>query len=315
LKALATAVALTLLAGGAHAAGSAVTAAPSFDLILGARGAAMGGAYSALADDPESMNYNPAGLTELREVQLSASHLAWLDGINDESVELGIPVFGMGAWGLGATYLYSVDQGRNDVGQPTGEFMDFDYSMQVAFALQLGDNASLGVMYKTIRQGYNTTSNQVAGARLNMGSAFDVGLTRKALDRRLEFYLGIDNLGTNLGLGVTDAPLPVTFKGAMAWHVNRDLAVEADYANEPYDFMNTLRVGAEYQYPLGDETSAAFRAGYAYDASVSALGGMDGFSAGLGAQWQAWRVDYAFVPKGDLGLSQYISLTVGFGQH
>jgi hypothetical protein len=298
----------------ASAAGSAVTAAPSFNMVLGARGAAMGGAYSALADDAQSMAYNPAGLTELREVQLSASHLAWLDGVNDESVELGIPVFGLGAWGIGATYLYSSDQGRDNWGTPTGSFTDFDFSGQVAFALQLGDNASLGVEYKIIRQGYNAADN-VAGAKLDMGSAFDVGISRKAFDRKLNLYVGMDNAGTNLGLGATNAPLALTFKGAAAWHFSRNLAAELDYLNEPYDLLNTLRAGAEYQYPLGEDSSAAFRVGYSYDSSVSAIGGLDGYSAGIGAQWQAWKVDYAFVPKGDLGLTQYITLTVGFGQH
>jgi hypothetical protein len=296
------------------AVGSDVTAAPSLNMILGARGAAMGGANSALADDSESMLYNPAGLTELREVEMAASHLAWLDGVNDESVQLGIPVFGLGAWGLGATYLYSNDQGRDNWGTPTGTFTDFDFSMQAAFALQLGDNASVGLEYRIIRQGYNAADN-VAGARLDMGSSFDLGISRKAFDRRLNLSLGVDNIGTNLGLGVTDAPLPLTFKGAAAWHFNSNLAAEVDYLNEPYDFLNTVRAGAEYQYPLGDETSASFRVGYDYDSSVSAIGGLDGYTAGIGAQWQAWKVDYAFVPKGDLGLSQYITLTVGFGQH
>ena len=38
-------------------------------------------------------------------------------------------------------------------------------------------------------------------------------------------------------------------------------------------------------------------------------------SAGIGAHWHAWKVDYAFVPKGDLGLSHFVTLGIGFGQH
>src|SRR5258708_21570005 len=122
-----------------------------------------------------------------------------------------------------------------------------------------------------------------------MGSAFDLGINRKAFDRKLKLSLGMANAGTNMGLGNTVAPLPLTFKGAAAWHFSHNLAMEADYSYEAYDFLNTLRLGGEYSYPLGDETDASFRAGYVYGAE-NAAGGLSGFCAGLGAHWRAWSV-------------------------
>jgi len=118
-----------LLAGRAWSDGSAVTSVTSLKLPLGARAAGMAGAYTALGDDSLSILYNPAGLTELREVQMEASHLEWLDGVRDDSVNIGVPIFGMGAWGLGATYLYSQDSERDNWGNLTGRtFNDFDFS-------------------------------------------------------------------------------------------------------------------------------------------------------------------------------------------
>jgi hypothetical protein len=292
---------------GADNFGSAVTSASSFTLIRGARPAAMGGAYIAVADDALSILYNPAGLTELRETELSASHMEWLDGVRDESLSLGVPLFGLGAWGLGATYLYANDDGYDAFGQPTGSFQDFDFSAQAAFALQLGDNASVGAVYKILREGY--------ASNFDMGSAFDAGFNYKGFfERHLALALTADNMGGNMALGTGFGPLPLTLKAGLALHLGDRLLGAADYEYQPYDYVSNYHLGAEYSFPLADDSDAAFRAGYLIGPS-NEQGGLSGLSAGLGAHWHAWRVDYAYVPKGDLGLSQLVTLSVGFGQH
>ena len=293
--------------------GSAVTSANSFKLLRGARALGMGGAYTALADDSLSLLYNSAGLTELREVQMQATHMEWLDGVRDDAVSLGIPLFGLGAWGLGGTYLYTSDEGRDAWGTTTGSFNNFDFSLQAAFALLLGDDASAGLEYKIIRQGYNG-GPPGSDARFDMGSAFDLGFQYRLLGRKVVLGLSAQNMGTNLGLGQSYAPLPLTLRGGVAWHLSHELALALDYEHQPYDYTNKLRLGGEYNYSLGDESSAIFRAGYLLGPD-NASGGLSGFSAGLGGHWRAWQVDYAFVPKGDLGVSHIVSLSVGFGQH
>ena len=303
-------------AGLGAADGSGATAASSFKLPRGARAVGMAGAYTALADDSLSLLYNPAGLTQLREVQLQGTHMEWLDGVHDDSVSLGVPLFGLGAWGLGATYLYTSDEGRDNWGTPTGTFNNFDFSMQAAFALQIGDDGSAGVEYKILRQGYNGDAPGSAprDARLNMGSAFDLGFQYRLLNRKVVAAVAVQNLGTNLGLGVVYAHLPMLLRGGLAWHATPGLSLALDYEHQPYDFFNKWRRGGEYTYSLGDETSALLRAGYLLGPE-NALGGLSGLSAGLGMHWHAWQLDYAFVPKGDLGMSHLVSLSIGFGQH
>jgi hypothetical protein len=311
LRRLGLLVALVGAAAGLRADGSAVTSASSFKLPRGARAVGMAGAYTALADDSLSLLYNPAGLTQLREVQMQGTHMEWLDGVRDDSVSLGVPLFGLGAWGLGATYLYSSDEGRDNWGTPTGSFNNFDFSMQAAFALQLGDDGSAGLEYKIIRQGYN---GGPGNSRFNMGSAFDLGFQYRLLNRKVVAAFAAQNMGTNLGLGLSYGPLPLLLRGGLAWHATPGLSLALDYEHQPYDFFNKWRLGGEYTYALADETSALLRAGYLLGPE-NASGGLSGFSAGLGLRWQAWQVDYAFVPRGDLGMSHLVSLSIGFGQH
>jgi hypothetical protein len=55
----------------------------------------------------------------------------------------------------------------------------------------------------------------------------------------------------------------------------------------------------------------SLRAGY-QTADQSGLDGMTGLSAGAGFGDQGWRVDYAWVPQGDLGTSNQFSFSATF---
>lgn len=283
--------------------GSGATGMNSMKLLRGARPAAMAGAFSAVADDVNSLLYNPAGLNELRGPQITASHMEWLDGIRDDDVALGMPLYGLGAWGLGATYLYAQDQGRDNWGNATGSFNDFDFSMQAALALQLGDRAGVGVVYKIYRQGY--------ASNFNMGSAVDFGSRIAFFNRRLVLALSAMNLGTTAALGSNYAPLPVTLKGGTAWRPLREWVLAFDYSYEPVNFLSNYRFGTEYTKPINDSFTAAFRAGYLIGPSNDA-GSLAGMSLGLGIKWNYIQVDYAFAPMGDLGNSHRVSMTYDF---
>lgn len=295
--------------------GSGVSGGSSFLLIPGARPAAMAGAYSAAADDAFSIDYNPAGLTDLREVQLEASHMAWLGDINDETVALGVPAFGFGAWGLGANYLYTQDQGYDNFGNATGSFEDFDFTGQVAVAVNVGDFGSAGLVYKIIRQGYDYAFDE--------GSAFDAGIKlRHFILPNMDFALTSYNMGSNLALGGLGTPLdtnrgaPQTLllHGGLAYWPQPNWLFSGDYEYDFYNWVSDYRIGTEYVIPLGEDTDFSLRGGYVYG-PAEADGGLTGLTAGIGFHWGAWKVDYAYVPQGDLGNAQLFSLSYGFGSH
>jgi outer membrane protein OmpA-like peptidoglycan-associated protein len=74
-------------------------------------------------------------------------------------------------------------------------------------------------------------------------------------------------------------------------------------------------MGAEYAV-VSPNTEFAVRAGYKIGNEVQDLGSTAGFTAGVGVAINAgllkYQMDYAFVPYGELGSTQRISLTVGF---
>src|ERR1041385_427816 len=62
------------------------------ELPVGARPAAMGSAYSALAEDAYAPTWNPAGLAFLDSPQLGAMHMLYLESSSYEFGSFGLPL-------------------------------------------------------------------------------------------------------------------------------------------------------------------------------------------------------------------------------
>ncbi len=279
--------------------GAAGTAGQSLILPLDARAVGMGSAYVAVASGADSLDWNPAGMNQLRVPQAEAGHLSWIQDVNDEYINTAFPIYGLGAWGLGLNYLYTQDQYYNDVGTPGGTFTDFDFSAKAAFALQIGDSQNLGLEYKILRQSY--------GGQYDMGSAFDFGWQWKDVLEGLDLGATAQNLGTPVALGSAYSALPITIKVGGAEHVNKMLLFALDEEYQPVDSFNFIHAGVELGTDMGGWTPMV-RAGYTVG-PAQVDGGMTGLAVGLGLAMGNWEIDYAYAPQGDLGLSQRITLT------
>jgi hypothetical protein len=268
-------------------------------LPRGARPVGMGGAYAAVASGADSILWNPAGMNQLRDLQATAGHLAYLDGIADDYLEIARPIYGLGAWGLGVNYLFARDQGYDNWGNQTLVFDDYSLAAQVALSVELADDLSVGGVYKIIDQDY--------ARHHSMGSGFDLGAQWRNLWRQLDLGLTLSNFGTAIGLGDKQALQPFTVKAGAALHLTENWLLAADYENQPVDHFNKFHAGTELTVPAGPASLAA-RVGYTVGPEQD-LGGLAGLAAGLGFGLGAWQVDYSYSPMGDLGTSHRISLT------
>lgn len=301
--------------------GAGETSGVSLLLPLGARPVAMGGAYAAVASGADSLLWNPAGLNQLRDWQLGVGHLSYVQGVSDDLIQVAKPLYGLGAIGFGATYLSAGSQqvydsfGNNTAadGSSLGTISPDEFSAQIAMALQLPMDMSVGLTYKILRQEYS---------QLAMGSAFDLGLQWLDLwHKTLDLGFVAQNLGTPIALGSTYYNLQMAFRLGAALHPvdGMTLSVEEDFRpwNSPgsgvifNESFNLLHVGGEYVVPVGGWTTA-LRAGYVLGPAQD-LGNLGGFSVGGGLSLGAWQVDYAWEPMGDLGQAHRLSLTYSLG--
>src|SRR5258706_1736344 len=100
------------------------------ELPVGARPAALGSAYSALAEDAYAPTWNPAGLAFLSSAQLAAMHMLYLESSSYEYGSFGLPI-GPGR-GLGVAIQYfrpgsitGLDASRNSIGDIGGYYAHY----------------------------------------------------------------------------------------------------------------------------------------------------------------------------------------------
>src|SRR4051812_20146378 len=89
-------------------AASGTEGAAFLDIPVGAGPAAMGSAYTALANDSYAATYNPGGLGFIDSTQFSAQHLSYLESLHYEYLSFGIPLKHSGVGGS-IQYLGSGD--------------------------------------------------------------------------------------------------------------------------------------------------------------------------------------------------------------
>jgi hypothetical protein len=174
-----------------------VRAAEFLEIPVGARGIAMGSAYSAVTDDISSIWWNPAGLgfLERREVMvtvvdytldLTYSYAAAAVPLADGNVVVG------GFFG----YLDIPEMEMTTVTSPQGTgrtFNAYDYQMGGSFAYTFSDRFIGGLSMKYVHQ--DMLSNMGGSAfAIDAGAIYHT----EVADREIRFAFAIQNLGTNI---------------------------------------------------------------------------------------------------------------------
>ena len=259
-----------------------------------ARAAAMGNAYTGLADDAGAVFFNPAGMVQVKSPQASATYMSYFDGIQCGSAAFVLPrneklVLGFFAKGLTATEDRTL---ADEMGQYDGT--DGTYGMS---------NIVLGA--------------SVARYLINI---LDVGMSvkyiRESLDENLKLGITFRNFGKQLSYYTEseyEENLPRTITAGFNYHPNEKLYVTLDI-HKPLDYDFSGRIGCEYQL----HEMLALRAGYKTNASDWKAGGdhdaFSGMSFGTGFNLDKYnlKIDYAIVSYGDLGFVNQVTMNYLF---
>src|SRR5579872_3093753 len=121
------------------------------NIPVGAGPAALGSAYTALANDAYAPVWNPAGLGFVETSQFAAQHLSYLESINDEYLGFAHPLHPGQAIGASVQYLGTGDIQQTDLpGNSLGTFSNHYAAYSLAYGQRLGQKASLGITGKWI---------------------------------------------------------------------------------------------------------------------------------------------------------------------
>ena len=207
--------------------------------------------------------------------------------------------------GLGVSYqgIGTGDIPRTDVdnGQPVtqlGSFSSQWAAYNVSYGQTVTEKLSLGLTGKYIHAQIDDVSASAY--------AFDLGSLYRVNDR-LSWAATVANIGTQLKFINTGDDLPLTARGGIAYRVDSHWLVTGETAYRKTG-MASVASGAQWEpMPL-----ISLRAGYKTD-NLKGLDAVSGFTTGIGFQFMGQELAYAWVPYGELGYAQYISLLMRFG--
>jgi len=305
---LAVAVGMAVLVTEICSAGVGTTGAQFLKIGPGARAVSMGGAFSAVADDLNSIYWNPAGLAGQKSRQATASYIQYFQGTNIGFLGYSQKVRQHGAFGVGLDYLTigEIERRSTDVDTSEGTFGASDMALYLSYAndtlmSQYIKGVKLGTNIKIIRQTIDTQTAQ--------SFALDIGALYATPVKNLTAGLGIYNLGGQVKFIDEGDPLPLDVRVGGAYRcLNNKLLFAVDIDDYINDGRLTEAIGAEYTF----KKMLSIRAGYKLGMDSNALGGLAGFAAGLGINVWNIQMDYAFVPYGELNDTHRISMSTKF---
>ena len=281
---------LFLMTSLGFSASKGTSGAQFLKIVPAPRAAALGGAYTAIGGDIDSILFNPAGLSTLQKKEAVLVQNNWIQDISNQYVAFGLPTRKAGTFGLAVDMVNVKDINKYDnnaVAQ--GKYEASDMAVTLAYAKSLSRKLGIGVSVKSIS---SKIDDQSASAL-----AGDVGAVYKA-SRKFDIGLSAQNIGGQIKYINEGDPLPLTIRLGGAYKPNNKMLFALD-VNSPNDSDLYAAVGAEYCIPAGQKLVFPVRVGYRTGMEA---GGLAGLGTGLGILYnKTFGVDLAWTPEGDLG--------------
>jgi tetratricopeptide (TPR) repeat protein len=262
----------------------------------GARSAALGGAYVAVAEGPLTLRYNPAGLAAADRKRLFLQYDASIAEINRTD-----GVFAFPWWSGGAAFGISfVDYGsmiRTTTANKTGAgtFGANDFLVRLGYGRPAGDRVDLGASIGFYQ--LRIDDGSASGLTADLGALYrlavpglTIGAAIRNIGTRVKFQTDLEDLPLALTLGASYRPdekwlITAEYEAAKAG----DHSMHAGLEYSPVDIL-ALRIGYDGRNEAGS-----------------------GLTLGGGFKVNDLTLDYAYVPFGELGAMHKFTAEWAFG--
>ena len=285
----------------ALAAGVGTTGANYLKIDSGARSAALGSAYVGLADDLNALYWNPAGIASIPYPAVDAMQLNWLADITQQQLA---GIYPLGEWGVLGGYFsklstpYDKETVYESEAKPqyheTGDNFNSEIKVvDLTYAKKLNSKLSVGLGVKQIQERLADVKKE--------GLGLDASLLYKGLVLP-DLSLGLVLQNYSLTPLREEEPLPQTLilGAAYTFRFSKEqkliLLGDVGFPND-----NTAFYGLGVEYSLNKYL--AFRIGYK-DKVGATLGG--------GLYLGNFKLNYAYVPFGDLGTAYRVAIGYDF---
>ena len=280
----------------------------SLKIGVGARAAAMGDAYVAIADDATAVYWNPAGIARLSGQSISINHTAWpADILFDQAAYVFNVKWIPGMLGVNVRALtMSRDKVRTTyLPDGTGETFDAgEWAYGITYARSLTDKFSAGFSINYIQTGLDDVTGK--STTFDFGTLYDVGILGAKIG------MSIQNIGGDMTFIDEKVKMPVFFRVGGSFsilqHGDSRLLTAAEFTHPP-DNSEKLNLGAEYSF----HDYLFLRGGYKMNYDT------EGMTAGFGVKFpltlvksSVARLDYAYSDLKYLSQAHRVSVNVSF---
>lgn len=283
----------------------------------GSRPAGLGGAFAGLANDINTIFWNPAGLTAVNDRELTAmQHFSFAE-INNQTIGYAQRIERL-VWG--ASFLGSfteIERRQGPTEDPDSTATIGGFATGLSLAYPLGEAISVGGTAKIISEQLDIQNAY--------GVAADVGLILRLLDNHLGIGVAVQNAGVLDG----GENLPMALRAGVAYRTWKQPAAEAE-TDKPMPAQEVWALVADAHLPLLDANpsfhigaerwfyeSIAARVGYRIGLNQNPS---DGLALGIGVRRSGedalasidFQFDYAFVPDAYVGNAHRVSFITRF---
>ena len=299
-------------------------------LGVGAKAAAMGESFVAVADDPSALYWNPSGIARLEGISVLGSYIQWPAEIAFSTVGVTYNLGARGSVGVSFSTLTTGYMNVRTVFHPegTGEvFTASDVIVGLTYARNLTDRFSFGGTVKVVREELEEYSD--TGVAFDVGTLYDIGF------KTLRLGMAILNFGPSLGYDVdededgktnedpndqldndkdglidedgpeSDVPLPMAFRVGLSmtpYDDGMNRVVTCLEAVHPNDNLENFNLGVE----VGMRNMVFLRGGYRFNTDIA------GWTAGVGFKVALLTIDYAYTDLDFLSQVQRVSVSLAF---
>jgi hypothetical protein len=279
-------------------------------LDVSARANALAGSYVSATNDVNTIFYNPAGLSTLKETQAAAGFYKYLLDINAGIISYGQRYNDAGYIGGAIRYInYGSFEKYDEESNNIGTFSANEIAISLGYANATESNFHYGVNLKFIYSGIDEySSTALAG---------DFGIMYILPKTEWNFALSLLNAGFQLSqYNSTTEDLPLDLRIGLSKkleHLPLTVRFEfddlTDNTGDFIDRFKNLSVGGEFDFNEYVKFRIGYDNGQRVNLETGSSIGLAGFSTGIGFKFlDDYAIDYAFNSLGNVGTTNTIDL-------